>query len=145
MKVGIAFSASALLLVVTLLAGCGRGGKARERDVTEDRLYKIGKAYIQACYDLERAPESFGEIKPFIEGETSDDMVVSPNDGQPFVILWGVDFARLPPGKEDPFTVGGYEKHGKDGMRYVLRFPIRVGKMTEEEFQRAVFPSGWKR
>ena len=45
----------------------------------------------------------------------------------------------------DPFTVGGYEKHGVDAMRYVLRFPLSIQKMSEEEFQKANFPPGHKR
>ena len=52
---------------------------------------------VQASHRLERAPKSFEEIKPDLDGPVSDDLLRSPNDGEPFVILWGVDFVRLPP------------------------------------------------
>src|SRR4051812_3531509 len=107
----------ALLFAFLGMAGCQKAIPGR--NPTQERLYKIGKAYIQTCYQLERGPESFAEIQPNIEGAESENMLVSPNDGEPFVILWGVDFARLPPGASDPFTVGGYEKKGVDGIRYV--------------------------
>jgi hypothetical protein len=131
-----------VLLGIVVLSGCGKG-KSNQRNPTEDRLYKIGKAYIQACYRLERAPENFGDIKSSIEGDVPDDLLVSPNDGENFVILWGVNFAELSPSAKDPFTVGGYEKKGVDGTRYVLRFPLSTVKMTDEAFQAAIFPPGY--
>lgn len=69
-------------------------------------------------------------------------MLRSANDGEPFVILWGVDCNKLSSERKDPFTVAAYEKRGANGTRYVLRFPLSVVAMTDAEFQRAVFPPG---
>jgi hypothetical protein len=131
----------ALLSVLAALAGCAAPVDP-QRTPTEDRLYRIGKAYAQASHRLERAPKNFEEIRPNLEGPVSDDLLRSANDGEPFVIHWGVDFVRLPPGGKDPFTIAAYEKHGANGSRYVLRFPLSVVLLTDEEFKKAVFPPG---
>jgi hypothetical protein len=134
-----------LLLLVGImgLAGCGQGG-GRERNPTEERLYKIGKAYVKSCHALSRGPVSFGEIKNSIEGEVPEDLLDSPNDGKPFVILWGVDVTQLRFSRENPFYVLAYEKTGADGVRYVLRYPIGLARLTDEELQKAAFPPGHK-
>jgi hypothetical protein len=132
-----------LFVAILSAAGCGNK-RGHERNPTEDRLYKIGKAYLQTCFRLGRAPESFDEIKPDIRGDIPEDLLISPNDGEKFVILWGVDVTELSPTKEDQLTVTGYEKNGVDGTRYVLRFPISIAKMTDEELQKAGFPPGFK-
>ena len=67
--------------------------------------------------------------------------MISPRNGEPFVIIWGVDYDALPVGP-DPFTVAAYEKKGVDGKRYVLRFPPRVELMSDAELGKAVFPAG---
>jgi hypothetical protein len=133
-----------VLLGLLGFIGCSNKGADRQLDATEERLLKVGQAYIKANYRLQRAPKNADEIKANWEGEFSDDVLRSPNDGEPFVILWGVDFATLPPGPKDPFTVGGYEKTGTGGKRYVLRFPIQVVPMTDDELRQAVFPPGHK-
>ena len=63
---------------------------------TEDRLDKIGTAYNRANARLHRAPRSFQEIKPDLEGDASEDLLRSPNDGEPFVIIWRVEYNKLP-------------------------------------------------
>jgi hypothetical protein len=130
-----------LLLAVLGLLGCA-GNADTPRSPTEERLYKLGKAYAQASHRLERAPRDFDEIKADVDGAATDELLRSANDGEPFVILWGVDFLKLPPGRDDPFTVAAYEKRGANGRRYVLRFPLSVVAMTDDEFLRAVFPPG---
>ena len=131
----------ALALGVLCLGGCGKGG-GKTRNPTEERLYKIGKAYRDTCFRLETAPKSFDEIKPSLEGDIPEDLLVSPNDGQAFVIIWGVNVNNLVPSRNNPFTVIGYERIGVDGTRYVLRAPLGIVKMTDEEFEKANFPPG---
>jgi hypothetical protein len=134
----------ALLVTMPILAGCSSPRGDPPLTPTEERLYKIGKAYIQATTRLKRAPRNFAEIKANLAGEVSDDWMRSANDGEPFVVLWGVDYNRLPPGRDDPFTVGAYEKNGVGGQRYVLHFPIGVVLLTDEAFRKAIFPPGHK-
>jgi hypothetical protein len=134
---------SLLLVGIMGLAGCGQGG-GRERNPTEERLYKIGIAYVKSCHALGRGPASFGEIKDKFEGDVPEDGLVSPNDGKPLVVLWGVDVTQLRFSRENPFYVLAYEKTGVDSVRYVLRYPITLVRMTDEELQRAAFPPGYK-
>ena len=136
------FLKAGVLLVLIGLAGCSKKKKADQLDPSEERLLKIGRAYVQACHRLQRAPKNVEEIKPDIAGGFTDDLLRSENDGEPFVILWGVDYTQLPSQPNDPFTVGGYEKHGIGGKRYVLRFPIGAVRMTDDELKKAVFPPG---
>ena len=64
----------------------------------------------------------------------ADKALISPSDGQPYEITWGVVPNRPPRSmKVSPFLV--WEKSGKDGKRYVLDFMFRVRCLTEEEFE----------
>lgn len=126
-------------LGVLALIGCKNAD--RPLAPAEDRLLKIGNAYVNAVNKNKTVPKSVADIKAFLEGSL-DDVLISPGDGEKFVILWGIDYNQLPPGKDDPFTVAAYEKNGVDGKRYVLRFPRSVVLMTDEEFRKAIFPPG---
>jgi hypothetical protein len=121
--------------------GCSHKAVDQPQSPTEERLYIFGKAYLQASAQLGRGPKNVAEIKNYLPGNAPSDLLRSPNDGEEFVILWGVDFNKLPPG-QDPFYVGAYEKNGVGGKRYVLRFPIGVVSMTDAELKAAVFPPG---
>jgi hypothetical protein len=136
----------ALLVGPLTLVGCSSPREINHpRTPTEARLYAIGKAYSRASFRLNRAPINFEEIKPDLEEkDVTDDFLLSPNDGEPFVIFWGVEFHKLPPGREDPFVVAAFERRGTRGQRYVLRFPISVVRMSEEKFSKANFPPGQK-
>jgi len=123
--------------------GCSSKPGDRPLSETEERLYTLGKAYIQASAKLNRGPKDFSEIQTFLPSDSSSDLLRSPSDGQEFVILWGVDFNKLPAGA-NPYYIGAYEKTGKDGKRYVLRFPIGVITMTDDELKAANFPPGHK-
>jgi hypothetical protein len=127
-------------LAMLALVGCSRNVD-RPYAATEDRLVNIGKAYLKAAYEG-KAPSGFEDIKPYLEGDVTEDYLRSPGDGEPFVIIWGVNYHTLPPGKGDPFTVAAYEKKGVNGKRYVLRFPLRVESMTDEQLRKAIFPPG---
>ncbi len=131
-----------LLLGALALAGCSRTVVNKATTPTEDRLYKLGKAYQRASSRLNRAPVDFEELRPDLEPGDSDELLRSPNDGEPFVILWGVDFRALPPSPKAPHTVAAYEQRGSNGKRYVLRFPLEVAHLSKEELGKAVFPPG---
>jgi hypothetical protein len=123
------------------LMGCARNAD-RPYAAAEGRLLKIGNAYLNAANKLGRAPMGLDDIKPYLEGDVTEEYLRSPGDGEPFVIMWGIDYHALPPGRGDPFTVAAYEKKGVNGKRYVLRFPRSVELMTDEQLRKAVFPAG---
>jgi hypothetical protein len=109
----------------------------------EERLLKIGNAYRNAVRRLGHAPKDFQELKPSLEGDATEDLLRSPNDGETLVVIWGVDYDRLPPRPDNPYVVAAYEKKGLGGKRYVLRFPLGVKAMTDEQWKKAVFPPGY--
>jgi hypothetical protein len=129
--------------IILNFAGCSKKGPSQERGPAEQRLYLIGKAYGQACHDLGRPPQGFEEIEPYLEANAPPDVVRSPNDGEPFVIFWNQQYSRAPVGN-DPSIVIAYEKRGVDGSRCVLRFPLQILRMTDEEFAKASFPPGYQ-
>lgn len=132
-----------LALAFLTLPGCSHGGDEHTLAPTEDHLVKIAWAYTNAANHLGRAPKGLAEIRPYFDG-AADDITRSPHDGEEFVILWGVEYNKLPPRHDDPFTVAAYEKRGAEGKRYVLRIPTQVVLMTDEELAKAVFPPGYQ-
>jgi len=130
-------------LAIGGMFGCSQKAVDQRQSPTEERLQTLGKAYIQANAQLGRGAKNFAEIKPYLPSNAPDDLLRSADDGEEFVILWGVDFNKLPP-SADPYFVGAYEKTGAGGKRYVLRFPIGVVSMTDAELKAAAFPPGHK-
>ena len=128
-------------LATLALVGCSRNVD-RPYAAAEDRLLKIGKAYLKSVYDG-KTPSGSEDIKiHYLEEDVTEEFFRSPRDGEPFVIFWGVDYSSLPTRPSDPFTVAAYEKKGENGKRYVLRFPLNVELMTDEQLRKAVFPPG---
>jgi hypothetical protein len=66
-------------------------------------------------------------------------VLTSSRDGQPYVVIFGVDLgARNSP---DTFV---YEKTGADGKRYVLTMSRDVRQLTDAESAQATFANGHK-
>jgi hypothetical protein len=94
-----------------------------------ERLHKIGLAINEATARLGRPPGNLDELRPYLrEHGDPDRLVVSPVDGQPFVLLWGIDVRSA---AYD--TVLGYEQIGTGGRRFVLTAST-VLQMTDDEF-----------
>src|SRR4051812_1077733 len=79
------------------------------------RLHRIGLAINDATASLGRPPANADELRPFLDQSEPDVLLRSPDDGQPYVIFWGVDVRAV-----DPEAVLAYERLGSGGMRYVL-------------------------
>jgi hypothetical protein len=131
----------AVVFLLGAAAGCPRKDAPPSMEPAQGQLYKIGQAFVRASARLGRAPAHFADLEPDLPG-ASEDILRSPGDGEPFVILWGIDYNKLPPAPKDPFTVGGYEKHGVSGSRWVLRFPLSVVRLSDADLKKAVFPPG---
>ena len=124
------------------LAGCSSRPKQQEEPAAF-RLRKIAQAY-QLASDLRgKPPRSAQELSRFFKelGETGDpeELLRSPRDGEPFVIVFGVDFDF-----EARDTVLGYERTGAEGTRYVLTLSREVKLLKNEEFARATFAKDHK-
>jgi hypothetical protein len=128
-------------LLVPLAAGCtskevGRPLKPDELTPEAEAILHVGQAYREACAARNRPPAGVKDLTPYLaKFGDPDKVIVSPSDGEPYEITWGVVPGHPPRGiKESPFLV--CEKSGKDGKRYVLDFTFRVRRLTEGEFEK---------
>jgi len=104
-----------------------------------DNLSKIQRAYDLAVKSLGRPPARVEELRPFLKDAGDPDQILrSPRDGQPYVVLCGVDFRKLRIDSIPP-PIMAYEDTGKDGKRYVLTV-MGVMPMSNAEFAKAKLP-----
>lgn len=115
-------------------AGCSSPPDPVPQETTEN-LGKILFVYTNAANKLARPPRSLDELKPFLkEAGFSDDVLVSPHDGEPYDILWNVDLMKMAGQSSNPAPIIiAYEHTGQNGRRFVLT-GIGILSMTDEEF-----------
>jgi hypothetical protein len=126
-------------------AGCGGAKVAKEPPPgsVEANLEAICNAYNKACRELRRSPKNLEEFKPYLKGYGDpEQLLVSPNDGQQFVIVYGAS-PFVEPTPANPQIIA-YEKVGKDGKRLSIEPRGDIRKYTEDELARIRFPSGHK-
>lgn len=125
-----------------LLVGCS--SSSNPEVVTSgdsSNLQKIQKAYNAYISRTGKGPERLEDLKPFLEKETNiQQLANSPNDGQPYVIIWGVNHLKNP--SPQPIVIA-YEKTGKGGTRFVFT-SVGILEMSEEEFNNAQFANNHK-
>jgi hypothetical protein len=135
---------SALLLLGIAGGSCGCSSRptslVEQLDPVREQLLRIWKAYHLASEQLRRAPANADELKPFLrEVGDPDSLLRSPNDGEQFVIQWGVDILKPVPSKQARrLPVLAHEKLGRDGKRQVLTILGSVSLMTEEELAKTI-------
>jgi hypothetical protein len=126
--------------LATLLCGCGPSTVVKTGDVnpSDTNLATIGRLYAQAEQKLGRPPRTADELKPFLPagGELAP-LLVSPNDNQPYVIVWGAKLISTP----DQSVILAYERTGANGYRRVLT-PAGTQMLTAEAFAKSTFPPG---
>ena len=135
-----------VLFVCLSPVGCGKKGPSTEPlTPTEENLETIGEAYTRATIRLNRPPENLNDLLPSLrEGRGKpDELLRSPNDGENFEIVWGVEL-RMLKAKGNDIPVIAYEKKGKGGKRHVLRGRSGLLVLTETELRSAKFPEGYK-
>jgi hypothetical protein len=123
-------------------AGCGGSlvVKTGDGNAADTNLGAIGRMYAQAELKLGRPPKSADELKPFVSpGTDFKQLLVSPNDNQPYVIVWAVNVVSTP----EQSMVFAYERAGANGFRRVLT-PSGTLMLGEDDFAKATFPPGHK-
>jgi hypothetical protein len=132
--------ALACCLAVPLAAGCGGhkdGGSLAPEELTPEAqaILHVGQAYRDSYTARKKPPASTKDLKPYLtKYGDADKALISPRDGQPYEITWGVVPNRPPRSmKVSPFLVS--EEKGKDGKRYVLDFLFHVRYLTDKEFE----------
>jgi hypothetical protein len=127
-------AAGALGLALLLVSGCSSKKPITELSKDEEAINIVGRAYRDASLALKRGPTNVKELKPYLKKYGDPDRsLVSPNDGEPYQIVWGLMPSR--PGRssvENPILA--YEQTGKDGKRYVLDCMLKVHHLTDKEF-----------
>jgi hypothetical protein len=130
------------ILPIVMLVGCGSGDKPSTitTDPTIISLDKLGGAYIRGT----PPPKTKAELLAIFKScNHPKELLISPSDGQEFIIVYGVELKGLKvTGAQLPIVV--FEKTGKDGKRYALRGMNTVVQLTEAELKSSVFPEGYK-
>ena len=128
------------ILFIVMLVGCGSGDKPSTitTDPTIIALDKLGRAYIRGT------PKTKAELLSIFKScNHPKELLISPSDGQEFIIVYSVELKGLKvTGAQLPIVA--FEKTGKDGKRYALRGMNTVVHLTEAELKSSVFPEGYK-
>jgi len=119
----------ALFLTVAGLAGCSPKVNSVQPPKEWFNIIYVATAYSEAESRLGHAPKNVEEIKPFLQKfGNPDELLVSPNDGLPFVVNWGNA------SKGSGYSIVAYEQKGKDGKRQIIDTRVMPWKMSDEEF-----------
>ena len=130
------FAGSVLIFVAGVLSGCPKGGDTGV-DTEADHIVSVRKAYLAATARLGHPPNNLEELKPSLAAQGNvDQLLISPNDGLPYVILYGTDPRKY---------VFAYEAKGKEGVRVVVDQGPFAKRVTTEEFDSLRFPPGYKK
>ena len=118
-------------------AGCSRTIPPKVTADDGKRLGAIAFAYQRAGEQLGRPPQSVADLQPHLKmaGDPAE-LLRSPRDGQPYVIVWGVDL-EAPFERELP--VIAYEQRGAGGERMVLNL-MGIVPLTDAEFAALALP-----
>jgi hypothetical protein len=137
-------AAAALLAGATGCSGCGRSSEPVVTPLPKavQDLGSIAQAYREAFEQRGKAPESFDDLRQYLTslGGSPDEMRVSPNDGQPYVVMWGADPTRGGPGPvKGMWSIVAHEQTGANGVRAVADARGLAITVTDEEFAKLTF------
>jgi hypothetical protein len=138
-----------LAALLVIAAGCGGSSDPVVTPIpkAEQDLCSIAQAYREAFEQKNKAPESFDDLRPYLTSfGNPDDMRVSPNDGQPYVVMWGCDPTKGGGGPvKGMWSIVAHEQAGAGGKRAVADMRGLATTVTEEEFARLRFIGGKKK
>jgi hypothetical protein len=135
-----------LVVLVSVLAGCGTGPNVIPLTKSEKSLTYIALAYGEAHSRLGHGPKNADELKPFLkEFGNPEELLVSPNDGQPYVVVWGANPTRGGPTEyKQMFPILAYENRGTRGKRSLTDIRGRPMTIPEEDIPKLTFVAGHK-
>jgi hypothetical protein len=129
--------------IVVGLAGCGTGPNVIPLSKAEKSLTNIALAYGEAHARLGHGPKDAEELKPYLkEFGNPDELLISPNDGEPFVVVWGANPRGGPTDYKQIFPVLAYEKKGTRGKRALTDIRGRPMTIPTEDFSKLTFVGG---
>ncbi|QDU30803.1 hypothetical protein ETAA8_59520 [Anatilimnocola aggregata] len=119
--------------ILTLALGCERTLPPIP-EATIDRLDTISWAYLKAAESLNRGPKDMAELQKFLPPDQAvDELLKSPHDGQPLILVWNID-PRQPPETEIP-PVMAYEQQGVNGEFDVLT-TMGIMRVNQQELNK---------
>jgi hypothetical protein len=135
-----------LTVLLAGLTGCKSKVDVVSLSQSEQNLTHIALAYKDAHTKLDRPPKNVEELKPLLKDfGNPEELLVSPNDGQPYVIVWGADPTRGGPTEyKGMFPILAYEQKGSGGRRAVTDIRGRPMTVPEEDFAKLTFVRGHK-
>src|SRR5262249_28352707 len=106
----------------------------------------IALAFGDAHSRLGRSPKNAEDLKPFLkEFGNPEELLVSPNDGQPYVVVWGANPTRGgPTDYQGMFPILAYERKGAGGKRAVTDIRGRPLTVPEADLSKLTFAGGHK-
>lgn len=127
--------------VALALTGCGPAVIEHKATPSADHLSKVKDAFDNFMAKNGKLPKSTKDLEPFLKpmGDPAE-LLKSPADGQPFVILWGVNFNEATPGDDKQAPVSRiyiHEKDGVGGVRHVVFASGVITKLTQDQFDQA--------
>jgi hypothetical protein len=137
--------AGCALFVATLL-GCGEKVHVVPMTASEENLRNLVLAYMEASGRLNRPPKNAEDLKlVYKDLNSSEKVLVSPSDGEPYVVIWNVDVSRGGPGPyQGMWAILAYERKAKGGGRVVVDTRGRPMTVPEEDFSKLTFAGGHK-
>jgi hypothetical protein len=134
-----------LLVLILVPAGCGTGPNVIPLTKSEKSLTFIALAYGEAHARLGHGPKSAEELKPFLkEFGNPDELLVSPNDGEPYVVVWGANPTGGPTEYKQMFPILAYENKGTRGKRALTDIRGRPMTVPNEDIAKLRFVAGHK-
>jgi hypothetical protein len=132
------------LLGLVMLAGptgCGSKPKVLPLTSAETQLAHVAMAYSEAQDRLRRPPKNAEELKPYVkEYGNPEELLISPNDRQPYVIVWGADISRGgPTDYKGMWAILAYEQKGTGRKRVIVDTRARPLTIPEEDFAKLTF------
>jgi hypothetical protein len=134
---------AAISAVLLAFSGCGGDPEIPKIPNEQQNILYILRAYCKFNGDQQRTPVTLDELKPLLkEFGDPEKIILSPRDGQPYVLVGGLDISRVPSGGVLP--VVAYERKGVDGKRQVIDLRGSIRLLAPDEFKKLKFPSSHK-
>jgi hypothetical protein len=134
-----------LLGTAVLLVGPSGCGSSDPKIIVltkpEQHLTWIAMAYREAYDRLGRGPKNADELKPYLkEFGDPEELLISPNDRQPYVVVWNVNPNQGGPTLyEGMWQIIAYELKGSGGKRAVTDIRGRPMTVPDEDFSKLTF------
>ena len=129
----------ACLLVMLTVIGCRPRVTVNDGPDGVGNLRRVVISYHETTAERGRPPQSIDDMTPSLKKRGDPKTLLqSPRDGQPYVIVWGIDYrkmADLNP-KTGKLPIIAYEEKGKAGKQQVIDMGMTVKEYTVDEFKK---------